>query len=65
MRSKQAIKVKQITIAIEQWHEVDDILGHRKLAALLHDDGGDETFDRDELVVESSLMVAPLALEVF
>jgi putative transposase len=32
---KQAIKEKRIAVAIEQWHEVDDTLGHRKLAALL------------------------------
>jgi putative transposase len=34
--SKQAIKDKQVAVAIEQWHERDDTLGHRKLAALLH-----------------------------
>lgn len=34
--SKQAVKDKQVAVAIEQWHEKDDILGHRKLAALLH-----------------------------
>ncbi len=31
--SKQAVKDKQV--AIEHWHEIDDTLGHRKLAALL------------------------------
>jgi len=34
--SKQAVKDKQVAVAIEQWHEQDDTLGHRKLAALLH-----------------------------
>lgn len=34
-RSKQAIKDKRVAIAIEQWHELDDTLGHRKLAVLL------------------------------
>jgi len=33
--SKQAVKDKQVAVAIEQWHEIDDTLGHRKLAALL------------------------------
>ncbi len=33
--SKQAVKDKQVAVAIEQWHEKDDTLGHRKLAALL------------------------------
>jgi putative transposase len=33
--SKQAIKDKQVAVAIERWHEIDDTLGHRKLAALL------------------------------
>ncbi|GHO61306.1 transposase [Ktedonobacter sp. SOSP1-52] len=33
--SKQATKDKQVAVAIEQWHEVDDTLGHRKLATLL------------------------------
>jgi transposase InsO family protein len=33
--SKQAVKDKQVAVAIEAWHEVDDTLGHRKLAALL------------------------------
>src|SRR5258707_7218940 len=34
--AKQAIKDKQVVVAIEQWHSRDDTLGHRKLAALLH-----------------------------
>lgn len=34
--SKQAVKDKQVAVAIEQWHERDDTLGHRKLAPLLH-----------------------------
>ncbi|GHO47164.1 hypothetical protein KSX_53270 [Ktedonospora formicarum] len=33
--SKQAQKDRQVALAIEQWHEMDDTLGHRKLAALL------------------------------
>jgi putative transposase len=33
--SKQAVKDKQVAVAIEQWYEIDDTLGHRKLAALL------------------------------
>jgi putative transposase len=33
---KQAVKDKQVAVAIEQWHEVDETLGHRKLAKLLH-----------------------------
>jgi putative transposase len=35
LRRKQAGKVKQVATAIEQWHEQDDTMGHRKLAALL------------------------------
>ena len=35
LKRKQAIKDKQVAIAIEQWHERDDTMGHRKLAALL------------------------------
>jgi putative transposase len=35
LRRKQAKKDKQVAIAIETWHEQDDTLGHRKLAALL------------------------------
>jgi putative transposase len=34
--SKQAVKDKQVAVGIEKWHEVDDTLGHRKLATLLH-----------------------------
>lgn len=34
--SKQAVKDKQVAVAIEQWYEHDDTLGHRKLANLLH-----------------------------
>lgn len=30
------MKDKQVAVAIAQWHEKDDTLGHRKLAALLH-----------------------------
>ncbi len=33
--SKQALKDKKVAVAIEKWHEIDDTLGHRKLAALL------------------------------
>src|SRR5215472_994897 len=33
--SKRAVKDKQVAVAIEQWHELDDTLGHRKLAVLL------------------------------
>ena len=33
--SKQAVKDKQVAVAIQAWYEVDDTLGHRKLAALL------------------------------
>jgi transposase InsO family protein len=36
LRSKQEVKDKQVAVAIEQWHEVDDTLGHRKLAVLLN-----------------------------
>jgi putative transposase len=32
---KRAIKDKQVAEAIEQWQELDDTLGHRKLAVLL------------------------------
>ena len=35
LHSKQAVKDKQVAVAIEQWHELDDTLGHRKLAVLL------------------------------
>lgn len=34
--SKQAEKDKRVAVAIEGWHEVDDTLGHRTLARLLH-----------------------------
>jgi transposase-like protein len=33
-RGKQAVKDKAVATAIEQWHEQDDTMGHRKLAAL-------------------------------
>lgn len=33
--SVQAVKDKQVAVAILEWHEIDDTLGHRKLAALL------------------------------
>lgn len=35
LKGKQAVKDKQVATAIEQWHEQDDTMGHRKLAALL------------------------------
>lgn len=35
LHAKQAVKDKQVAVAIEQWHEHDDTLGHRKLAVLL------------------------------
>lgn len=35
LHSKQAAKDKWVAVAIEQWHEMDDTLGHRKLAVLL------------------------------
>jgi putative transposase len=35
LHGKQATKDKQVAIAIERWHELDDTLGRRKLAALL------------------------------
>jgi putative transposase len=35
LHSKQAVKDKQVANAIEHWHELDDTLGHRKLAVLL------------------------------
>jgi hypothetical protein len=34
LKGKQAVKDKQMATAIEQWHEQDDTMGHRKLAAL-------------------------------
>jgi putative transposase len=35
LKGKQAVKDKKVATAIEQWHEQDDTMGHRKLAALL------------------------------
>ena len=35
LKGKQAVKDKAVATAIEQWHEQDDTMGHRKLAALL------------------------------
>ena len=35
LKSKRALKDKQVAVAIEQWHELDDTLGHRKWAVLL------------------------------
>jgi len=35
LKGKQAAKDKQVATAIEEWHEQDDTMGHRKLAALL------------------------------
>lgn len=35
LQGKQAKKDKQVAISIEAWHEKDDTMGHRKLAALL------------------------------
>ncbi len=35
LHSKQAVKDKQVAVTIEYWHELDDTLGHRKLAVLL------------------------------
>ena len=35
LKRKQAVKDKAVAVAIEQWHEQDDTMGHRKLAALL------------------------------
>ena len=35
LKRKQATKDKQVATEIEQWHEQDDTMGHRKLAALL------------------------------
>jgi transposase InsO family protein len=34
-KGKQAGKDKAVAVAIEQWHEQDDTMGHRKLAVLL------------------------------
>ncbi|HEY4384401.1 MAG TPA: hypothetical protein VGN34_08010 [Ktedonobacteraceae bacterium] len=36
LQGKQAKKDKQVAVSIEAWHEKDDTLGHRKLAALLN-----------------------------
>ena len=35
LKGKQAVKDKKVAMAIEEWHEPDDTMGHRKLAALL------------------------------
>jgi hypothetical protein len=35
LKGKQAVKDKKVATAIEEWHEEDDTMGHRKLAALL------------------------------
>ncbi len=35
LKGKQAVKDKGVATAIEQWHEQDDTMGHRKLAVLL------------------------------
>ncbi len=35
LHRKRPIKDRQVAVAIEQWHELDDTLGHRKLAVLL------------------------------
>jgi putative transposase len=35
LKGKQAMKDKQVATAIARWHEQDDTMGHRKLAALL------------------------------
>jgi putative transposase len=35
LQGKQAKKDKQVAVEIAAWHETDDTLGHRKLAALL------------------------------
>ncbi len=35
LKGKQALKDKKVATAIEQWHEQDDTMGHRKLAILL------------------------------
>jgi putative transposase len=35
LQGKQARKDKQVAVSIEAWHEKDDTMGHRKLAALL------------------------------
>jgi putative transposase len=35
LKGKQALKDKKVAMAIEEWHQQDDTMGHRKLAALL------------------------------
>ena len=35
LQRKRPLQDKQVAVAIEQWHELDDTLGHRKLAVLL------------------------------
>ncbi|MBX5452030.1 MULTISPECIES: hypothetical protein [Thermogemmatispora] len=35
LRGKQAHKGKQVSLARERWHDIDDTPGHRKPAALL------------------------------
>jgi putative transposase len=35
LQRKRPLKDKQVAVAIAQWHELDDTLGHRKLAVLL------------------------------
>ncbi len=35
LQRKRPLKDKQVAVAIEQWHELDETLGHRKLAVLL------------------------------
>jgi putative transposase len=35
LHRKRPLQDKQVAVAIDQWHELDDTLGHRKLAVLL------------------------------
>src|SRR5437667_2361457 len=35
LKGNTAVKDKKVAMAIEEWHEHDDTMGHRKLAALL------------------------------
>jgi len=35
LQRKRPLQDKRVAVAIEQWHELDDTLGHRKLAVLL------------------------------
>ena len=35
LQRTRPLQDKQVAVAIEQWHELDDTLGHRKLAVLL------------------------------